>query len=197
MKRWGTHTVITIYLSILTIGVAAHAVQYHQHSHPLTYFVVWDMFCGWTAWESRTHILAEGESGEFYELAPGPWGSFSAYSENVSRQHYDPFGEHMLRQAQNALAHTSHEPIRQILVVEESWSKKYNLPAHLAGRLTPRPAGKHSYVHIRDVFLPDGTPVERRDAWLNLQSQAALMDNPRLQQLTMAPLPILAMGRSD
>lgn len=197
MKRWSTHAIIAIYLGILTMGVAAHAVQYREHSHPLTYFVIWDMFCGWSAWEQRTHILAEGESGEFYELAPGPWGSFSAYSDDVSRQHYDPFAEHMLRQAQNALTHTSHEPIRQILVVEESWAKKYNLPFNLATRLTPQSLEKQTYIHVRDIFLPDGTPVDRRGAWLDLQSQAALMDNPRFQQLTRTPLPVIAMTRTD
>lgn len=179
------------------MGVVAHAVQYHEHSHPLTYFVIWDMFCGWTAWEQRSHVLAEGESGQFYEVAPGPWGSFSAYSENVSRQHYDPFAEHMLRQAQNTLAKTSHEPIRRILVVEESWAKKYNLPDHLAAKLTPVPTEKKSYIHVRDVFLPDGTPLEQRGAWLSMQSRAALLDNPRLEQLTMPQLPVVAMNRAD
>lgn len=197
MKRWSTHAIITIYLGVLTTGVVAHAVQYREHSHPLTYFVIWDMFCGWTAWEQRSHVLAEGESGQFYEVAPGPWGSYSAYSENVSRQHYDPFAEHMLRQAQNTLAKTSHEPIRRILVVEESWAKKYNLPAHLAAKLTPAPTEKQSYIHIRDMFLPDGTLLEHRGAWLSMQSQAALFDNPRLEQLAMPQLPVVAMNQSD
>jgi hypothetical protein len=197
MKRWSTHAIIAVYLGILTMGVVVHAVQFREHSHPLKYFVIWDMFCGWSAWEQRTHILGEGESGEFYELAPGPWGSFSAYSENLSRQHYDPFAEHMLRQAQNSLARTSHEPIRRILVVEESWAKKYNLPAHLAGKLTPTPTDKQSYIHIRDIFLPDGTSVEHRGAWLARQAQAALLDNPRLEQLTMPRFPVVAMNRAE
>lgn len=197
MKRWSTHAIIAIYLGILTMGVAVHAVRYHEHSHPLTYFVIWDMFCGWTAWEQRTHILGEGESGDFYELAPGPWGSFSPYSENVSRHHYDPFLEHALRQAQTVIARTSHEPIRRILVVEESWAKKYNLPDHLARRLTPQPVEKESYVHVRDIFAPDGSPIQRRGAWLDLQSRSALMDNPRLQQLTTSRLPIIAMSHIE
>tara|TARA_R110002072_G_scaffold302710_2_gene487582 strand:+ start:76581 stop:76910 length:330 start_codon:yes stop_codon:yes gene_type:complete len=103
----------------------------------------------------------------------------------------------MLRQAQNSLARTSHEPILRILVVEESWAKKYNLPDHLVGKLTPTPTDKQSYIHIRDIFPPDGTSVEYRGAWLARQARAALLDNPRLERLTMPQFPVVAMSRTD
>jgi hypothetical protein len=197
MKHWVTNGIITFYLSVLTVGVAAHAVQYNEHSHPFSYFVIWDMFCGWSSWEMRAHILAEGESGTYYELSPVPWGAYSAYSENMGREHYDPYGHHMLKQAKNTLTQTSHEPIRRILIVEEVWAKKYNLPDQLAAKLTPHPSKKQSYVHVRDVFLPCGTAIDQRPSWLALQTQAALMDNPRLQQSTLTGQAMMAMKSVD
>ena len=73
MKRWLATTFIAAYLFILSGGLACHAMGFAVTSHPLMYFIVWDMFCGWCAYTTQTHVIAEGESMKFYELAPGPW----------------------------------------------------------------------------------------------------------------------------
>ena len=52
------------------------------------YFVVWDMFCGWSAHSSELHLIAEGESGDFYRLTPAPWGDFVPFA-TAPRQDYD------------------------------------------------------------------------------------------------------------
>ena len=193
MKRWISHSVIATYLGILLFGVTAHAVQYREHSHPFMYYIVWDMFCGWSSWEQRTHIIGEGDSGTLYELAPGPWGTYHPYSD-LSRHNYDPFFTHSLRLAQNTLRHTDHEPLHTIYVVEESWAKKHNLPSHLAEKLAPVPTDKSPYFHIRKTFRADGTLVHDGAGWLDVQAQLCRMDNPKLKRATESRPPILLTG---
>lgn len=195
MKRWGSHLAIAAYLSVLVGGIVTHALQYKEHSHPLMYYVVWDMFCGWTCWEQRTHLIGEGESGQFYELGPGPWGDYHPFS-NLSRQHYDPFCSHAFRIADNSLRHTTHEPMARIHVVEESWAKKHNLPPFLAKNLEPipLPGQRNTYFHLRKSFSPDGSLIHDGSAWLDVQSHLSLMDNPSLKQKTGYQFPVLLTG---
>ena len=67
MKRLATVLFILAYIGSLGWGIVAHAVKYKASSHPAMYFVVWDMFCGWSAYANRTQIIAEGESGRYYD----------------------------------------------------------------------------------------------------------------------------------
>jgi hypothetical protein len=91
------------------------------------YYFVWDMFCGWSAYDSRMHIVAEGESQTFYRLTPAPWGEFQPFG-SLGREHYDSFNGHGVNIGMNVLKHTQHEPMVRLFVIEESWAKKYNLP---------------------------------------------------------------------
>ena len=113
LKRWLAGAFIVAYLSALGLGVVSHALAFQQNAHPMMYFVVWDMFCGWSAYASRTHVIAEGESGKFYRLTPTPWGEYHPYSD-LGRQHYDPFSSHCQRIGTNVLRHTRHEPISRM-----------------------------------------------------------------------------------
>ncbi len=72
MRRWLASGFIASYLAFLGWGIISHALKFHSVSHPIMYFAVWDMFCGWQAYESRVHIVAEGESGQMYQLSPPP-----------------------------------------------------------------------------------------------------------------------------
>ncbi|MBI1310612.1 hypothetical protein GC176_04825 [bacterium] len=181
MKRCLSNGFIVAYLSVLLFGVVTHALQYHAHRHPLTYYIVWDMFCGWSAWEQRTHIVGEGESGTLYELAPGPWGEYHPYGD-IPRQHYDPFFNHAVRQGINVLKHTRHEPISRILVYEEVWPKKCNLPEPLRQRLCPVPQDPASQFQLRWVCDGEGTVQQRYVSWFDIQAQQAVSNNPRLQR---------------
>ena len=64
MKRWFTSLGIAAYLTALAVGFVSHAVDYGTDCHPIMYFLVWDMFCGWSAYEGRLHLIGEGESGD-------------------------------------------------------------------------------------------------------------------------------------
>lgn len=196
MKRWFSHCVITLYLGCVLFGVAVHAVEYREHDHPAMYFIVWDMFCGWTAWEQRLHIIGEGESGEYYELAPGPWGDYEPFG-NLDRHHYDPFVNHAARMAVNTLHQTQHEPIHRVFVIEEVWAKKYNLPVGLQQELTPVPGEKRTYCYVRDVYTADGTVIRRGLSWFSDQAKQSLWNNPRLARQTQFGRPQYVVSRPE
>lgn len=179
MKRWLTNTIIAGYLGALLVGLVSHAVVYRTNSHPLMYFLVWDMYCGWSAFETRLHALGETYDGKYYELLPAPWGEFHPYG-GPARRHYDVHVRFVPQMAELVLAHTEHEPIRRIIVVEEAWSKKYNLPDPLWAQRYAEPKQRYSYFHVRAVTAPDGGMISRFTPWTAALANQAIMDNPRL-----------------
>lgn len=180
MKRRLTHLTIVAYLGIIGFGLVSHMIGYRQHSNPAMYFIVWDMYAGWAAYETRLHILGEGESGAYYELSVPPWGEFRPYGD-TPRRHYDVQALFTDKLAALTLRHTEHEPLRQIVLVEEAYSKKYNLPDALWTRRFAEPKEPHSYYHIRAVLAPDGRFLGRTLEWPSLLANYVIMDNPRLR----------------
>ena len=61
MKRYLTHAMIVAYLGALAFGLFAHTFKFKNYAHPGMYFIVWDMFCGWSGYDVRNHMIAEGE----------------------------------------------------------------------------------------------------------------------------------------
>jgi len=194
MKRWLAHLTIASYLTVLAYGVVAHAVKYRVDAHPAMYYIVWDMFCGWSAYSSRTQIIGEGESGRFYKLAPGPWGEYHPYA-NLGRRHYDSWGKHHARIAMNNLRHTQHEPISRVIIVEESWAKKFNLPDQIWTMQYNEPKDKHVYYHVRSILRGDGYPLQRNVSWYSRQLSMNINDNPRLQADQRRGQPVFQMRR--
>ena len=87
MKRISACTFIVAYISALALGNVSHTLQYQTGCHPLMYMVIWDMFCGWSAYANQIHVIAEGESEKYYELAPGPWGIYRPWGGEFARHH--------------------------------------------------------------------------------------------------------------
>ncbi len=195
MKRWISNTLIVGYLSVLMYGVFCHALYYKVTQHPGMYFIVWDMFCGWSAYETRTHVVGEGASGQFYELSPGPWGTIKPHSD-LDRRHYDYSGLHSINLAMNTLRQTEHEPMARLYVVEEAWPRKYNLPDELWAHRYTEPKDLQSYYHIRGTYAPDGQPLQQRPSLLTRLSQESLMDNPRLRHDMKKGKPFYAVDPS-
>lgn len=179
MPRWVSNLFISAYLSAMVLGIGCHALKFGTASHPLMYYVVWDMFCGWSSHEIRFHVLGEGESGHYYRLAPGPWSDFSPYGE-LSRHHYDTLGNSFHKMALTTLRHTEHEPMRRILILEECWPKKYNLSDTLWNLRYDEPKDPQSYFWLRQVNDPDGRLVAFYGDWLGHESSKAMANNPRL-----------------
>lgn len=179
IRLWAVHLTIVGYLGALAFGVFSHTFNYRKGDHPAMYYVVWDMFCGWSAYDFRVHILGEGESGTIYELAPGPWGQVSPYGE-LARQHYDSYCNAIHRQAINTLNHTQHEPITRIFCVEETWAKKYNLTDSIWKKRFPEEKDLYSYYHLRAITDVEGRNLLANTNWYSHQVTRFMMDNPRL-----------------
>lgn len=185
MSRWKfalTCAFIASYVGFLSWGIVGHALKVGLCGNTFSYFVVWDMFCGWTAWDDRTHLIAEGASGEFYEVRE-PWGEFHPFG-NVARIHYDNSGMLLPRHIENVLEHTDHEPISHVYVIEEVWPKQYNLPPRMYAHYFDRPNDKLSYFHLRSVCRDDGSLIRGYPNWFTQQTLNSIADNPRLQQQT-------------
>jgi hypothetical protein len=171
---------IGAYLSALSFGTVAHALKVGLCGNTLSFYVVWDMFCGWTAWDARTHLIAEGASGQYYDVR-APWGEFHPFG-HLARIHHDNTNDLLPRHIQNVLRHTAHEPIDRVYTIEEVWPKQYNLPPGLYDEHFGRPNDKLSYYHLRAVFRDDGTPMSIYPDWHAKQKLQAVYDNPRLRR---------------
>lgn len=180
MRLWLICTFICGYLSFLSFGIFAHTLGVYNGSHPVMYFVVWDMFCSWSAYSTRVHVIGEGASGSYYELAPGPWGEFRPYGE-LARHHYDDYMNGFSTTARHTLAHTEHEPITRIMLVEETWSKRYNLnESAWQYRYEGRERDVQKYYYLRGVMDHDGRFLFLRGNWLGMVYQETMQANPRL-----------------
>jgi hypothetical protein len=180
MKRWLSVGFIAGYLGLLSLGLVSHTVGFGTGVHPMMYYLVWDMFCGWSAYDSRLHIIAEGDSRKFYELTPTPWGELHPWG-HLGREHYDMFNSQTTRIAENVLKHTAHEPISRIYVVEECWAKKYNLPDAVWNMRYDEAKDPQHYYRLRSVILADSMMGKHYANWLTYQTVKAVADNPRLQ----------------
>ena len=196
MKRWCAIGFITTYLMILFYGLIAGTLHYKHRDHMGMYFIVWDMFCGWDCYESRRHLVAEGESGQFYDCTP-PWSQLNPYLEGP-RHHYDIWGHYNGRVAENTLRHTDHEPIRQIIMVEEMWNKKYNMPEYVWSKKFDDPKQKNSYYYVRAIFDAKGSMTRQHYDWPSHLAYRALMNNPRLKEDIARSRPFMesALGTS-
>ena len=168
LRRWASVIMIVAYLCFIGHGLFCHAVQYRVNAHPIMYFTVWDMFCGWSGWSFRTHVVAEGASGALYELTPTPWTAYRPFS-TLGREHYDYHGHHASRIGVNCLRQTEHEPIVRMFVVEETWSKKFNLPDSLWSRIHEEPRRSHHYFNVNTIHHPDGQLMARHPSFLDRQ----------------------------
>lgn len=179
MKRWLVTLFICSYLSCLGYGIFCHTLSVNTAKHPGMYFVIWDMFCGWSAYANRLHVVGEGVSGKFYEIAPAPWGEIIPYRAE-GRLQYDTVTLHTARLVQNTLVHTDHEPITRIFVIEESWSKKFDLPDAIWNARYGKPKHRQTYFRIRQEMAGDAQLIRSNSTWLDNQAAICLGDNPRL-----------------
>ena len=195
MKRLATVLFILAYIGSLGWGIVAHAVKYKASSHPAMYFVVWDMFCGWSAYANRTQIIAEGESGRYYEVSPPPWGELTPFGA-IERRHYDPFGDLMPGLIRNNLRHTSHEPINNVYVIQEVWPKQFNLPDDIWDEKFAKAKDPHKYYNVKSVHDESGLKTQCRPDWHAMQVALSVSANPRLQRQAQTSKPFYMFNSS-
>lgn len=178
-RVWLTGAFIASYLGALGIGLFCHTFGWNAAAHPLMYYVVWDMFCGWAAHECRFHVVAEGVSGQYYDVLPGPWGELKPFGD-LGRHEYDPDAAHAGRLAMNVLRHTSHEDITRLFIIEENWPKKFNMPDEQWNLCWDEPKDPKRYYTLRHVITPEGLLLQTYNNFYVQQNSFAVMSNPRL-----------------
>ncbi|MEZ6062662.1 MAG: hypothetical protein R3C19_20145 [Planctomycetaceae bacterium] len=174
-----TSLFITCYLGWLSWGIVAHALKVGICGNPMSYYVVWDMFCGWSAYDDRTHIIAQGASGQYYRVTE-PWGAFQPFG-HTDRIHYDVNNALLPKQIANILKYTAHEPIDRVIVTEEIWPKQYNMPPRLWDHYYQQPPDRVPYYHVRAVFTETGQQISAFPNWMTQQALNSVADNPRLR----------------
>lgn len=179
LKRLFAVTFIVGYLSILSIGFMSHTFGYGTGSHPLMYFIVWDMFCGWNAYANQYRVVAEGESGKYYDVSNSPWGDIYPHGK-VERMNYDTFFFNAKKVALNYIRQTEHEPITRLFLIEEYWPKKYDFPDYLWKMRYDEPKERHSYFNKRIEFDTEGNVLREYPGWFQKQGYDAVYSNPRL-----------------
>ena len=178
---------IGAYLSWLSWGIVAHVLKMGLNGNTLGYYVVWDMFCGWQAYDNRTHIIAQGHSGQYYEVR-APWGEFKPFG-NVPRVHYDVTNNLVAKHIRHVLKNTAHEPIDRVYVVQEIWPKQFNIPDSLWSRYFDEPLDRISYFHLRAICSDRGNILNSYPDWYAMQTLNAVADNPRLQAAAQRATP--------
>ena len=186
-KHWASALFVTCYLLSLSWGVAAHTLKIGLKGNTLSYLVVWDMFCGWQAYDNRTHLVAEDTRGNYYEVRE-PWGAFKPFGD-VDRVNYDVSNNLVARHIDHVLSHTAHPDIDRVYVVQEIWPKQFNVPAHLWSHNFNEPMEKLSYFHVKAICTEDGSTIESYVDWFNRQTLLTVADNPRLQQAAREATP--------
>lgn len=187
IRRWASGLFITAYLTALAWGIIAHTLKVGIACNTLSYYFVWDMFCGWSAYDNRTHLIAEDADGNFYSIRE-PWGAFQPFS-NVDRINYDVSNNLLPRHIRHVLDHTKHPPIDRVYVVQEIWPKQFNVPNHLWSFHFDEPKDPISTYNLRAICSASGTPIESYPDWFNNQMLQSIADNPRLQKAAQQATP--------
>jgi hypothetical protein len=180
IRRMASGLFILAYVMCLAWGVGAHALKVGLAGNTTSYFCVWDMFCGWQAYDNRTRIIGEDSNGNYYAVEE-PWGAFTPFG-NVARVNYDVSNNLISRHIKNVLDHSQHPGIDRVYVVQEIWPKQFNVPDRLWAHYFHEPKDKTSYYNLRAICDASGMPVESYPDWFNAQTLSGIADNPRLQR---------------
>lgn len=185
--RWISGLFITGYLLALSWGIAAHALKMGLQGNTISYYFVWDMFCGWDAYDNRTHVIAEDSDGNYYKVVE-PWGAFTPFGD-VDRINYDVSNSLISRHIDHVLRHSAHPPLDRVYVVQEIWPKQFNVPDSLWARYFSEPKEVVSYFNLRAICNTKGVPIESYPGWFSKQTLQAIADNPRLQRAAQQATP--------
>lgn len=180
MRRWIVGTFIVAYLSALSFGLGCQTLRMGTTMHPAMYFIVWDMYCGWAAYNHSYRAVAEGVSGTYYDLNPAPWGAFRPFDTLDRFQSIMPTYS-QAKMAALVAAHTRHEPIARMFVIEEAWAKQFDLPDYIWKAHNAIPRTPHRYTKLFIEMAGDGSVTQYHTSWLEAQNQMMIADNPRLQ----------------
>lgn len=188
MRRWVIGCFIATYVSALGLGIGCQTLRMGIAMHPAMYFLVWDMYCGWAAYNHRYRAIAEGVSGTYYDLNPAPWGSFRPY-DRLDRLQYVLAMQNQALVTRHVAERTEHEPFARMFIIEESWAKQFDLPEYIWKAHNAIPRSPHYYTKVVLEQAGDGQIVNIHPQWLDFQNHIMVADNPRLQESIRATRP--------
>jgi hypothetical protein len=196
MKRYLACCFISCYLLTLSWGLVAHSFKMGALCHPLMYFIVWDMFCGWQAYDYNQYYIAEAIDGNYYQVDPAPWGSFKPYSD-FNRNQYDYRCFFTAPMVKHVLEKTAHPPINRVLVIEEFWNKKYNIPDPIYRYAYGREKDQKKYFSLRATLDHEGNYLTRNLDFENSLAYQQFIENPRMKQLMHQGKPFYEVSTSN
>ncbi len=94
------------------------------------------------------------------------------------------------------LRHTSHEEIARLIVVEENWPKKFNMPDDQWAARWSEPKDPKRYFTPRHVMTAEGLLLQSFDSFYTQQNNIAVMANPRLLAEVRRSQPFYALDIS-
>lgn len=188
MRRWIVCTFIVAYASVLSFGIACQTLRMGTTMHPAMYFIVWDMYCGWNAYNHKYRAVAEGVSGQFYDLNPAPWGAFRPFN-TLDRLQSIGLSNNQARVTRLVANNTQHEPFTRMFVIEEAWAKQFDLPEYIWKASNAIQRSPYYYTKVVLEQSGDGEITMADGPWLDSQSQMMLADNPRIEQEIRASRP--------
>ena len=196
MKRWLAHLGIGAYLLALATGFVTHAFDFGTDCHPIMYFLVWDMFCGWSGYEGRMQLIGEGESGKFYELAPGPWGEFHPYGF-IDRHHYDPEPRPMAScWPRTALSTPCTSRWCGSSSSKRNTRRNSTSPTRSIEAYYGKPKEFHSYYHTRFIITPHGRVISQQPTWFTVSVSPGDRRQPSADQRRVETGPSFRRARS-
>lgn len=134
-RKIGIVVACAAYLAVNGYFMLRHMVG-DSNSAKAAYFFTWDMFPGYFTESTRTIIVGVTEDGRHVQLVPAAGDRYSAgLNDSVSRIDWmlresdvRPVLDRALRRYN---AENPETPIRRVLVVQQFWPIKFNLPDDL------------------------------------------------------------------
>lgn len=131
-RRGGILLAVAAYLGV-SAWFAVHHMMGDPLSHPSAYFFTWNMFPGYTTETSRRTVVGITESGRHVRILPAAnhrfrWG----INDEVARIDVDRRLDNLKPDIERSLQRFNKEHpddrVLMIMVVEQYWPSKFNLP---------------------------------------------------------------------
>ncbi len=137
-KVWRRGGILAVVIGYIAVSVyfAVHHMMGDPLSHSSAYFFTWNMFPGYTTETSRRMVVGVTAEGRYIQILPAAnhhfrWG----INNEVARIDVDRRLENLKPEIEKSLrrflAEHPDDPVMLLLIVEQYWPSKYNLPDDL------------------------------------------------------------------
>jgi hypothetical protein len=147
---------------LATAWFAVRHVLGDSLSHPAAYFFTWDMFPGYATETSRRMVVGHTRDGRFVKLLPDNLHRFRwGINDDVSRIDIDRNPRNLERAIERSLGEYNRDhaksPVKSVLVVEQYWPSRFNLPDDLYRETYGEPNPHRWYWRFLEVPIDTDT----------------------------------------